>query len=248
MGGKKRALSVLLAINLMGIFPGVGLAETYSVDEGTPVRLALTQTVNSSKNKEGDRVEFKIIDDILALDGRTVLIEAGTIAWGSISEATKRGRIGNKGELALQVIGTKAVNGATIPLRASISREGQNKLGTVVALSVLISPLFLFMRGKDAKILAGTELSAYVDRSTPVELAVKPSKVVPVNSSVDQVVMTEKRTATVGNASVPSYLQKYVEQDASTNNETLQALDSLLKQGLLSQEEYQAKKQILLQK
>lgn len=247
MSGFKKILSLSLVIHLMGLFPGACLAASYTVEEGTPLRLRLDQTINSSKNKEGDRVDFKVIEDVMALDGKTVLIKAGTPAWGTIVEANKRGRIGGKGELALQVVGTKAVNGKVVPLRASITREGQSKIGTVVALSLFVSPLFLFMRGRDAKVLAGAEISAYVDRNTQVEIATSPPSDSPDNASVGTTAGSVLPPQIVNDRTVPSYLEKYVEQQ-TPENETLQALEALRNQGLLSQEEYEAKRQLLLKK
>jgi hypothetical protein len=167
----KQALTAgLLAAMVLPFVPCASLADSFVLSEGTPVRLKLTQTLTSSKNKEGDPIHLKVIDDILDTEGETVLIQAGSDAWGTISEAIKKGRMGGKGELALTIDGAKAINQATVPLRATISREGHTKLGTVVALSVLVTPLFLLMRGKDAKILAGTPLSAYIDRDTRIAL------------------------------------------------------------------------------
>ncbi len=214
----------------MGLFfPMHASAVPYPLDEGTPIRLRLAETVKSSKSREGDKVKLKVVEDVFATDGKTILIQAGTEAWGSVVEVEKRGRLGNKGTLALMIEGTRAVNGRTVPLRASINREGQSKLGTVVALSLIVTPLFLFMRGKDAKILAGTELSAYIDRDTVVDL--------PESTSPARQVATDSASL-----SVPGYLLPFVEtDDTSKQRDALKALNELKAQGLLSGEEYEAK-------
>lgn len=250
MNLQNRALCILLAALLIGMFPGVVLAEQFTLEEGTPVRLKLVNTVTSSKAHEGDEVSFKVIDDILAIDGKTVLIPAGSSAWGSVTEANKRGRIGGKGELALIIEGAQAANGKTVPLRASISREGHSKLGTVIALSLLVTPLFLFMRGKDAKIHAGAQLSAYIDRDSIIDIpsaspAVASASPVKTRRDFSPAETVPSMDEASREPEVPAYLQKYVE-DTPSLSDTLQTLESLRQQGLLSEEEFETKKQALL--
>lgn len=236
MSRQSKAIALtLMTTFLMGMIPQSLLAEELSLEEGTPVRLKLVDTVTSSRNKEGDKITLKVVDDILALDGKTVLVQAGADAWGTVVEVSKRGRIGSKGELSLTIDGVKAVNGQKVPLRASINRQGSSQLGTVVALSLLVTPLFLLMRGKDAKIVAGTQLSAYIDRNTLIT-NIAPSTISPTTSS------SEPSTGTI---------LLHTEESKGTSSgsaQALQALEALRQQGFLTPEEYEAKKKTLLEK
>lgn len=53
-----------------------------------------------------------------------------------------------------------------IRLRANKSSEGQSKVGTTVALTVLFGPIGLLKRGHDIDIKPGTPLTAFVDQTT----------------------------------------------------------------------------------
>jgi hypothetical protein len=54
--------------------------------------------------------------------------------------------------------------------------SGRDKTGSTIALTVLISPLFLLKKGNEAGIRKGTELQAYVDEDVTVNSGVEPNK------------------------------------------------------------------------
>jgi len=62
-----------------------------------------------------------------------------------------------------------------VRLRASSARKGEDKTGTVVVGTVLLSPLFLLMRGKDVTIERGTALTVYVDGDREISLTPAPT-------------------------------------------------------------------------
>jgi hypothetical protein len=55
-------------------------------------------------------------------------------------------------------------------LRASQGREGENKVGTTVALTILFGPIGLLKRGHDVEVLPGVVLPAVIDQTTIVAL------------------------------------------------------------------------------
>lgn len=167
-----RPLATFLTISLLLTSTLAAMAEPLNLPEGTTVRLKTINSISSSNSQEGASVNFQVMDDVTAPDNKTVLLKAGSSAWGQVTNAKKRGRIGSGGELAITVEGSTAVDGTKIPLRANLKREGQEKQGASIALSFFITPLFLLMRGKDAQVPAGTEISAYVDRTVAVNLPV----------------------------------------------------------------------------
>jgi hypothetical protein len=65
--------------------------------------------------------------------------------------------------LSLVIDYVTAADGTRVRLRASSTRKGVDKTGTVIIGTVLVSPLFLIMRGKDVEIPQGTVFNAYVD-------------------------------------------------------------------------------------
>lgn len=189
-------IAVLLALS-----PAMALAEEFKLDDGTPVQLKLLDSLSSGKNVEGNPASFEVRDNILATDGKTVLIKAGAPAWGSITHTQERGMIGQKGSIAVSLDSVKTVDSQRVPLRGHISREGQAKQGTVIALSLLISPLFLLMKGKDGTIPAGTLLTAYIDREMQVHISAP--------SSTDPASHPDTETA------LPEYLRKYADKASS---------------------------------
>jgi hypothetical protein len=54
------------------------------------------------------------------------------------------------------------VGSAKVHLRGTKGGEGKSGTGGAIALSLLVSPLFLLMHGKQIKVAKGTPLHAYV--------------------------------------------------------------------------------------
>jgi hypothetical protein len=203
-----------------------------------------------------------VVDDVLGADEKTILIKAGTPAWGSISNLEERGHMGEKGQLSLSIEGTKSVDGKKIPLRAAVNRDGKAKLGTVIALSFIVTPLFLFMRGKDATIAAGTQVNTYVDRDMHVDVTAVTSKSVaqsePAALNVTAAVVSPAVAAPDASSS-PSVSAGSTETSMTTvpspqtkATETVQdetaALDKLYQSGLLTKKEYATKLKALTKK
>jgi len=95
--------------------------------------------------------------------GDLVGISKGSTAVGHVVEVEPKRRLGRAGKLSFSIDFVKAPDGANIRLRASSARKGEDKTGTVIVGSVLLSPLFLIMRGKDVSIPRRTNVMAYVD-------------------------------------------------------------------------------------
>ena len=124
--------------------------------EGTPIKVIVTTEITSKEAKPNDPVSFTVTEDI-AVDGQVVL-RLGTPAIGSVVNAEKRGYLGKSGKLAIQVESTQTVDGTPLKLRAAKGKEGEDGLTTLN----FISPFFLFKKGGDAKIEAGTPITVYV--------------------------------------------------------------------------------------
>ena len=124
--------------------------------EGTPIKVIVTSEISSKDAKPNDPVSFTVTEDI-SISG-TVVLRLGTAAVGSVVNAEKRGYLGKSGKLAIQVESTQTVDGTPLKLRAARGNEGEDGLTTLN----FISPFFLFKKGGDAKIEAGTPLTVYV--------------------------------------------------------------------------------------
>lgn len=139
-----------------------------TIPDGTEIQVVTTEEISSKTAAENDPIEFKVDEDV-KIDGH-VVITKGTSVKGVVAESEKSGRMGKSGKLNIRVESTTAVDGQKIKLRAAKSGKGGDKTGSVIALSLLVSPLFLLKRGKDAKVKAGTKIKVFTDEEKKVQL------------------------------------------------------------------------------
>lgn len=126
---------------------------------GTPIVLRNMETINSSNITNGSSVMFTVINDVVVDD--KVLIKAGSIVNAQVNYAKKKNYAGVAGEITISDFAAKAVDGTYVPLRATLSSKGEEKMGLSIGLGVVICILFLLIQGDDAVIPAGTTKSVY---------------------------------------------------------------------------------------
>jgi hypothetical protein len=146
---------------------------TIKIQDATTVHLSLAETLSSATNKVDDPVTFEVTEDVMA--GNVIAIPKGSTAVGHVVEVEPRRRLGRAGKLNFAIDNVKAPDGSNVRLRASSVRKGEDKTGAVVVGTVLLSPLFLLMRGKDVTIEKGTALTVYVDGDREISLAPPPA-------------------------------------------------------------------------
>ena len=158
--------------------PGLAVSSTSSsstpiggvkTPDGEKVRLILSDDISSASANRGDRVNFTVAEDLKV--GDVVIIAKGSTAAGTITEAKKKGMLGQGGKLLMSMDQVKAVDGQNIRLRATSGREGDEKLGKTVAIAVLAGPFALLVKGKDTVATKGTEYTAYIDETKVVAAA-----------------------------------------------------------------------------
>jgi PEGA domain len=153
------------------------------LEDGTPVKLRLTRTISSANEQVGDRVDFEVLEDV-SVNG-TVVIPKGGIAWGTVTEAQRKRRMGRGGKLNVNIDSVRLADGEKAALRAVKDTKGGGHVGAmtgaIVATSIVFfpaAPLFLFMHGKDITIPKGTEIAAYING----DMNLIPAKFAPVSS------------------------------------------------------------------
>jgi hypothetical protein len=134
--------------------------------DGEKVRLILADDISSSTANRGDRVNFTVAEDFKV--GDAVIFAKGSSASGTITEAKKKGMLGQGGRLLMSIDQVKAIDGQNVRLRATSGREGDDKLGKTVAIAVLAGPFALLVKGKDVVVTKGTEYAAYIDESREI--------------------------------------------------------------------------------
>ena len=141
---------------------GLGQASgNVKVPDATAIRLTLSEPLNSATNEVDDPVRFEVTEDVKV--GEFIAVPKGSTAVGHVVEVEPRRRMGRAGKLNFSIDHVKAVDGSNLRLRASSTRKGDDRTGAVIIGTVIVSPLFLIMRGKDISIPKGTSLVAYVD-------------------------------------------------------------------------------------
>jgi hypothetical protein len=166
------------------------------LEESTPVRLRTKRNLSSADCKNGDQIDFEVLDPVI-LDGITVISQDG-IAFGVVTEAVHKKTMGRAGKLDISIQSVKMTNGDKANLRAVKENKGGGHVGAMtgamVATSIVFfpaAPLFLFMHGKDINIPAGTEFTAYVNGDTVFASPSQPFASQPTtNATMTELVLT----------------------------------------------------------
>lgn len=146
--------SLRLAVNKQAKINGVKLPAM------TPLIIRATETISTRDIVSGSIVSFAVVSDVKDKNGN-VLIKAGAPVTAQISFSKKKSFVGISGDLTVSDFHVTAVDGTYVPLVGNVSQKGEDKIVLSVVLSVLICPFFLFMKGEDAQLPAGTTKPAY---------------------------------------------------------------------------------------
>ncbi|WP_345072477.1 hypothetical protein [Hymenobacter fastidiosus] len=135
---------------------------------GTLIVLETTNVLSSRDAQTGQNVSLRVKYDVM-VSGRAV-IKAGAPGSAQVISAEQRKGMGKEGSLAIRPSVVQAVDGQMIPLTgSSTSSAGTDTKGAAIGLAVVVSPLFLLKKGKDATIPAGYELQGSVASETTIE-------------------------------------------------------------------------------
>jgi len=145
--------------------------EEVTVPDGTEFEVLTTEEISSKTASENDPVNFKVAEDVKIND--RVVIAKDTLVKGIVANVEQRGHLGKGGKLGLRVESTTAVDGQKVKLRAAKGKGDTGTVGSTIALSVLISRLFLFRRGNHAVIKPGTKIKVFTDEEKKVRIPVK---------------------------------------------------------------------------
>jgi PEGA domain len=145
------------------------------LEDGTPVKLRMSQTVSSADAHLNDRIEFEVLEDVRVSD--VLVIAKTSIAWGTVTEVQPKRRMARGGKLEIVMDSVRLVDGEKAALRATKAAQGGGHVGAmtagIVATGLLFfpaAPFFLFMHGKDVTIPKGTEVPTFVDGNFELDL------------------------------------------------------------------------------
>ncbi len=139
-----------------------------TLEDDTPVTLEFQRDLSGSGAHPGDKVDFKVVDPIL-VNGLLVVPKDG-IAWGTVVKAEGDRNLERVGQLRISVEGVWLADGEKCSLVAEEKYHGKTKskkaktgagIGIVLTGGLSI-PFLMHGHGKDAKVAAGTRITAYV--------------------------------------------------------------------------------------
>jgi hypothetical protein len=147
-----------------------------TLEDGTPVKLRISQTVSSADAHLNDRVEFEVLEEIRV--GDVLIVPKGGIAWGTVTEAQPKRRMARGGKLEIVMDSVRLVDSEKAALRATKEVQGGGHTGGMTAGIVVTglifwpaAPFFLFMHGKDITIPKGTEVPTFINGNFALDMA-----------------------------------------------------------------------------
>lgn len=163
-----KPLALVLAFVFLSATTGAS-AQNVTLKAGTNIPLETVSNMNTEFLNSGQIIDIRVVTDI-KVDNK-IVIKGGTIAKGQVVNLKKNGAIGAPGKIDILVKSVQSIDGQEIFLTGgNIQREGDNKLVLSIALSVLICPLFLLLKGKNAEVPAGTQVYGSVASETSIAI------------------------------------------------------------------------------
>jgi hypothetical protein len=145
-----------------------------ALDKGTPVKLRLKRDLSSADAKEGDTIDFEVVEEVKV--GDVVVIPKGSPAVGSVTDVQAARRMGRGGKLDIQIDSVTLGDGEKATLWAVKERNGEGNVGDnrpIVARSLVfgpVAPLVLLTEGSDSMIPRDTEITGYVVTTMQLDL------------------------------------------------------------------------------
>ena len=140
--------------------------------EETALEIVLNKSISSSNSAIGQPIEAEIAEDII-IDDR-IVIAKGSAVKGSISAVERAKRIGKGGNISLQISSVRAVDEQKVSLRSGLGRNGSDKTGKTVAMTVIFGLPGLLVKGREAGIVKGTKIKAFVDDDIKIKSSLIP--------------------------------------------------------------------------
>jgi hypothetical protein len=143
--------------------------------DGTPVRLKFARAVVSSRVIAGEKVPLEVVESVLV--SNLAVIPQESLAEATVTMAQAGRSMGRGGNLQLKVENLRLADGELVPVRAVKDAKARGYQPLVLAGTAagmvywLASPLsfLVYVKGKNAIIPAGAEITAYITGDFPLE-------------------------------------------------------------------------------
>lgn len=137
-----------------------------TLNEGTIVKVALNDDISGKEVTVGQKINFSLSEDII--QGNFIVLRKGLKVVGTVTEAAKSKGLGKKGKLSFSIDYLYLENGKVVKLRSDITKKLNGSGALVATTAVLLTPLALFVKGKNAKYEKGEVFEAYIDENTTI--------------------------------------------------------------------------------
>lgn len=163
---KKIFLRLALLFGLI-VSPISAIAQTKTavIKAGTVVELKSLKTVYAREVEVGDNVKFEVVGNVVS--NGEILIPAGTIANGIVTDARKSSLAGTKGRLSVDIKSLALADGIKVPLSGMVRVTGKNRTPLAVVAALFVWPC-IFIPGTKAVMTEGSEATATVVANTEV--------------------------------------------------------------------------------
>ena len=156
------------------VAPVVKQPLAFGLEDATPVKLRINRNISSADAQVNETVDFEVLEEVKVHDA--IVIPRGGTAWGTVTEAQPKRRMGRAGKLNINIDNVRLASGEKVALRAIKDVKGGGHqgaiTGAIVATSIVFfpaAPLFLLVHGKDITIPKGTEITAYINGDIPLD-------------------------------------------------------------------------------
>lgn len=163
---------------------------------GTDVPLVMSEsiTTNGKKLREGQRIHLAVASDVRL--GTAVVIPAGSMAEGEVTDVRNKGMWGKSGRIEARVLNVR-VGDRLIRLSGTFDDKGVTGTAGVVGAIVLLPIAGFFMTGTSATIPAGSGVKAFLDEDLRIAMPAPAPAVVPVQAAAPVVAAVAAPAAAV---------------------------------------------------
>lgn len=137
---------------------------------GVPVALRMEEGLNSNDKtvREGQQFRMTVASNVML--GNTVVIPAGSMATGEVTDVRHKGMWGKSGRIVARVLNVR-VGDRLIRLTGNFDDKGVTGTAGVVAAIAFVPIAGFFMTGTSANIPAGSGVKGFLDEDLTIAVA-----------------------------------------------------------------------------
>ncbi len=143
--------------------------KSLKLEEGTIIVVKSMSNISSKTISYGESLDFVCADDIFV--NNKLIFKKNSNIKAKVEKIDNAKILGKEGVLEIKFNSLTAIDGQEIPIEAVYGKlKGSNITGTAVNLSIFLSPLFLFLKGKEAEIPIGSTMEVYTTRESFIRI------------------------------------------------------------------------------